>query len=347
MIAELYEEKTGHLSAAQAAFFKHWERLLSLEEQDTTRLRAQLWTMTAKAREKAGRCFADMVLVAESNNNSQSLTKIHRWRYTFTRATTGTAPQSLLSGHISRGDPIQISLEPDLLCLARGFVTELTSTSVTVGVQAPLEVEQLLKRTRSKVSHVDTVAFRIDKDELSSGMGRMRGNLAHMFVPDGDHKRRSLVVDMVAPQFHPALAPSQDEIPASLNDDQRAAMAKVLTAKDYALILGMPGTGKTTTVAEIIKALVARGKSVLLTSYTHSAVDTIVLKLLDAEFPVLRIGNQDKVGRMLSSLTHISDSRSTPTSATSRSTRWGPAPARTSSRPGSCPRLWSPRPVSL
>ena len=52
-----------------------------------------------------------------------------------------------------------------------------------------------------------------------------------------------------------------------------------LSAKNYALILGMPGTGKTTTITKIVKLLVDCGKSVLLTSYTHSAVDNILLKV--------------------------------------------------------------------
>jgi DNA replication ATP-dependent helicase Dna2 len=72
-------------------------------------------------------------------------------------------------------------------------------------------------------------------------------------------------------------------------------MTKVLTAKDYACILGMPGTGKTTTIAEIILALVRRGKSVLLTSYTHSAVDTILTKLVNSDHKILRLGNVEKV----------------------------------------------------
>ena len=48
----------------------------------------------------------------------------------------------------------------------------------------------------------------------------------------------------------------------------------------------MPGTGKTTVIAQLIKVLVAQRKSVLLTSYTNSAVDNILLKLkdLDIEF---------------------------------------------------------------
>ena len=45
------------------------------------------------------------------------------------------------------------------------------------------------------------------------------------------------------------------------------------------MILGMPGTGKTTTIACIVKILTLLGKSVLIASYTHSAVDNILLKL--------------------------------------------------------------------
>ena len=45
-----------------------------------------------------------------------------------------------------------------------------------------------------------------------------------------------------------------------LNSDQRTAVEKVMTADEIALVLGMPGTGKTTTIAHIIQALVAKGR---------------------------------------------------------------------------------------
>lgn len=50
-------------------------------------------------------------------------------------------------------------------------------------------------------------------------------------------------------------------------------------AKDYALILGMPGTGKTSTMVHAVKALLIRGTSILLTAYTNSAVDNLLIKL--------------------------------------------------------------------
>jgi DNA replication ATP-dependent helicase Dna2 len=47
-----------------------------------------------------------------------------------------------------------------------------------------------------------------------------------------------------------------------LNSEQQEAVMRSICAKDYALLLGMPGTGKTTTISAIIKALVALGKKV-------------------------------------------------------------------------------------
>ncbi len=59
----------------------------------------------------------------------------------------------------------------------------------------------------------------------------------------------------------------------------RLAVSQVMRCLDYSLVLGMPGTGKTTTIACLVRALVTRGNTILLTSYTHSAVDNILLKL--------------------------------------------------------------------
>jgi hypothetical protein len=64
-----------------------------------------------------------------------------------------------------------------------------------------------------------------------------------------------------------------------MNSDQRIAIARVLMCHDYTLILGMPGTGKSSTVVFLVRLLVALHRTVLITSYTHSAVDNLVMKL--------------------------------------------------------------------
>jgi DNA replication ATP-dependent helicase Dna2 len=61
----------------------------------------------------------------------------------------------------------------------------------------------------------------------------------------------------------------------------------------------MPGTGKTTTIAYIIQLLVERGKTILLTSYTHNAVDNLLFKLKDLGLDFLRLGRTQQMSPAL------------------------------------------------
>ena len=51
----------------------------------------------------------------------------------------------------------------------------------------------------------------------------------------------------------------------------------------------MPGTGKTQTVVALVEVLHKIGRSVLITAHTNSAVDNILLKLLDKRIDFLRL----------------------------------------------------------
>lgn len=62
-----------------------------------------------------------------------------------------------------------------------------------------------------------------------------------------------------------------------LNRVQQRAIFKTLMANDYVLIKGYPGSGKTTAIVALIRLIVALGKTVLLTSYTHAAVDNVLV----------------------------------------------------------------------
>ncbi|KAF9234817.1 Dna2-domain-containing protein [Melanogaster broomeanus] len=274
--------KTSHLTSVQADFFKQWEALIALEEQDGIRFRKELWTLSAQEREDKGRCFNS------DGHRRILLVRVH----------------SLLNGHLSIGDAITVSVDPELLALARGFIVDLTPEEVVLGLDHDLNANKIAARLRAlrKSKGLIQPMFRIDKDELSGGMGRIRDNLAQLFYADGDTKRLELVVDLRRPTFEDepdtldALRRVPEYVDAAnmLNPGQLAAMTRVLSANDYALILGMPGTGKTTVIAALIRTFVGMGKTVLLTSYTHSAVDTILLKLKD-DYGILRLGNVDKV----------------------------------------------------
>lgn len=77
----------------------------------------------------------------------------------------------------------------------------------------------------------------------------------------------------------------------NLNKIQQRAVLMAISAKEYLLIKGMPGTGKTQTVVALVEVLHKLGHSVLITSHTNSAVDNILLKLLHKDIDFLRLGS--------------------------------------------------------
>jgi DNA replication ATP-dependent helicase Dna2 len=279
-----------------------------------TRFKKELWTLDAVERETLGRCFADMTLDTSSAPEKSAhagANKIHRFTYRFHRPKDASA-DSLLNGHMSVGDAVTVSVAPDLFALCRGFILELGPKHVILGVDHTLNIEAIQARLSKRRHQPSTdgkrstaaVKFRIDKDEFSAGMGRVRENLAALFYVGGDTTRLRLVVDLAPPNFdkeNDLLTTARASLPCralarSLNANQALAVEKVLCSLDYTMILGMPGTGKTTVVAQLIRMLVEMGKTVLLSAYTHSAVDTILAKLEGADFGILRLGNVDKAG---------------------------------------------------
>ncbi len=81
----------------------------------------------------------------------------------------------------------------------------------------------------------------------------------------------------------------------NLNDSQQAAIRFALTADDLAIIHGPPGTGKTTTVVELIRQLTRQGQTVLACAPSNLAVDNILQHLLAAGEHVIRLGHPARV----------------------------------------------------
>ncbi|XP_060933374.1 DNA-binding protein SMUBP-2 [Limanda limanda] len=77
----------------------------------------------------------------------------------------------------------------------------------------------------------------------------------------------------------------------SLDKSQREAVTFALSQREVAVIHGPPGTGKTTTVVEIILQAVKQGQKVLCCASSNVAVDNLVERLARCKAKVLRLGH--------------------------------------------------------
>lgn len=322
-MGEKFDELTAHLNKTHQDFFQKWDDLITKEEKDMMRFRRELWTMQSDERQNIGRCFGNVILDPDFIQEDKEGPKINRFLYGFKKPTPNPG-FSFTESQIITGEPVVISDEKGHFALANGYVTKVQKHRIHVAADRRLyntrirnddfdaERNQVFngimeifdngfETVAAKAKKQDgTALYRIDKDEFSNGMATVRNNLLKLMDKDvfGAQALRKLIIEGVEPTFlrdPPPYTLSNSASQASLNSDQRRAIEKVMSAKDYALVLGMPGTGKTTTIAHIIRALAALGKSILLTSYTHTAVDNILLKIRDAGIGVFRIGNVAKI----------------------------------------------------
>ncbi|WFD07562.1 DNA helicase [Malassezia vespertilionis] len=286
-IASLYKEQTQELDNVDKAFFRDWDALLAHEEKGLSRYQKELWTMTAAARERLGRCIRGLQLTLDDSE---------RCHFVLCRHETDRSPSSTFA----TDDVVLLSTDtPHASFVGRGRVAMVNAHSIE------LRMENNWKEALQHAKELyDTSAFsyRVDQDHLMSMMGTPRYNIACLFYPNmplNVQRLRRRVVHLDAPQAKVSLDVLVEALverhTTHLNRDQKAAIRKALLARDYALILGMPGTGKSTTIAALIKILAAAGQRVFLCSYTHSAVDTILTKLVEENVDILRIGPTHRI----------------------------------------------------
>ena len=118
-----------------------------------------------------------------------------------------------------------------------------------------------------------------------------------------DHTIR--LVNILTGEKKPTFKPLSEtyKIP-KLNESQANAVDKILSANELAVVHGPPGTGKTTTLIQAIKALIKQDhKQILVCAPSNTAVDLLAEKLHQEGLRVLRVGNPARVNESLMALT--------------------------------------------
>jgi ATP-dependent RNA/DNA helicase IGHMBP2 len=134
-------------------------------------------------------------------------------------------------------------------------------------------------------------------DEMQSAL-KLAANVVH--DTNEGHLVRTLT-GMSKPGFNSLLIPKKFP---SLNLKQELAVNNILAANELSVVHGPPGTGKTTTLVQAIKALIKNdSKQILVVAPSNTAVDLLSEKLAGEGLNVLRIGNPSRVSTRLVALT--------------------------------------------
>ena len=146
---------------------------------------------------------------------------------------------------------------------ARGQVTRLTGMTITIRFDEPVDWNDLQGQGEIMTT-TSTVVFRMQREALSQlrqGRARNPGLL------------RALIDGQAQPPWAGQRARERAPSPVfSLNAHQREAFDKTLVGPDLLAVVGPPGTGKSTTITEIVRAAADRGERVILCSQNNRAV---------------------------------------------------------------------------
>ncbi|GMH20133.1 hypothetical protein Nepgr_021974 [Nepenthes gracilis] len=164
--------------------------------------------------------------------------------------------------------------------LGQGVVYRLKDSSITVafddipeeGLNNPLRLEKV----------ANEVTYRRMKDTLIN-------------LSKGVHKGPAAdLVPVLFGEKPPAMSKKDASFSAfnsNLDHSQKDAISKALSSKNVFLLHGPPGTGKTTTVVEIILQEVKRGSKILACAASNIAVDNIVERLVPYRVKLVRLGH--------------------------------------------------------
>ena len=268
-----FRHRFGQFMASDDHFLR-LARLLDLEAQaEAEQARERRKRLTGPAAERGGECLLDLVLTDESSGLGG------RCLLTFVKRNRAL---KLPWTRLAVGSPVLVCGEEHSSSLGtRGVICERREGLLRVAVNEPLEEES----TTYRIDLAGDEAARLrQKSALDRARQAKRDRLAEL---------RSYLLGEAIPRFSalPAVTPCDE----SLNESQREAVRFALAGRDLALLHGPPGTGKTTTVVELIRQAIRRGDRVLACAPSNLAVDNLLERLVEHGEKALRLGHPARV----------------------------------------------------
>lgn len=252
---------------------------------------SDLWNMPLSEKRETGNIYTDLTITKKEKSEP------YRGYDLITLAVPSQGDDFL--PNFRRGDLVYLyeyEGEPDVRrsILFKGSLKELSSTEITIAladgqnnpnILVPETKEPTITHHPTSITHHPSPTTNLSR---SFAVEHAPGDLSqkakihalHSFITAPKHFR-----DLLLAQREPRSAQSEN------TDD---LTARALSAQDYFLLMGPPGTGKTSrAMRSFVEGELAASSenAILLMSYTNRAVDEICAMLTDAAIDYLRIGS--------------------------------------------------------
>ncbi|XP_074599433.1 DNA-binding protein SMUBP-2-like [Brevipalpus obovatus] len=204
--------------------------------------------------------------------------------------------QNLPAHRITTGDIVSVQSGNNRETLATGVVYSLSSLSICIAIEKESKFEP-------DTDCYNYMVVKISNDVTHRRLKKAMENL-RVYPVGGRSHHLIEVIFANQPPSDPFPEESIKFINQNLNPSQQEAVSFALSRRELAIIHGPPGTGKTTTLVEIILQLRAKGLKVLVCAPSNIAVDNLVEKLATCKVHnMVRLGHPARASPALQKFT--------------------------------------------
>lgn len=265
---------TSEAAPAPGDHFARLARLLEMESREALERARQLAARLSPAdAERSGQSIVDLVVDdVDTGLGGRFIVSLVKRNRTLALPWT----------RISVGSPVVLSQAGDVQPSVRGIVCRRRDRAIDVACAAELvDADAGPWRVDASTDEIATQRQRAALDRAAGASGERLADL------------RRVLLGERPPRYAPPLDAIDWQTP--LDASQQDAVRFALSAQDVALIHGPPGTGKTTTLVELIRQAVRRGDKVLACAPSNLAVDNLLERLVARGERAVRIGHPARV----------------------------------------------------